>query len=382
MEKQNKIRNLILTLVFVVFIFGFALAGLIQKDRKFSEMENRNLAEMPKFSWQNLKSGKFTSDIESYMSDQIFLKDNLVTLKTGCENLMLKNYQNGVYLGKDGYYLQQYTENKVQIDKNIKYINDWAKLINESLPIKFLVAPNSVCVNSDKLPKFAVNDNQLDSIKHIEEKLSDRISLFNAYDSLKNKQKNGEQVFYKTDHHWTANGARIAFEVLTADEEKIAPNDYDASVVRDDFYGTLYSKAPSALTKPDSIVYPKHSEKSKYSVSYAKENKTADSLIDNSFLDKKDKYAAFLGGNFARVDIKNDEAAVNKKVLVLKDSYANSMIPYLADEYSEIIVVDMRYYHFEKQTVSELIKNEGIDEVLMIYNMDFINSDDNFLWLS
>ena len=124
-----------------------------------------------------------------------------------------------------------------------------------------------------------------------------------------------------------------------------------------------------------------HSGKSNYTVSYIKENKTTDTLIDESFLEKKDKYAGFLGGNFARVDIKNDKATVDKKVLILKDSYANAMIPYLADEYSQLTIVDMRYYHFEKQTVSELVKSEKIDEILMIYNMDFINSDDNFLWL-
>ena len=381
MEKQNKIRNLILTFLFVLFIFGFAIAGIIQKDRDFSEMENRNLAEAPKFSWQNLKSGKFTSDIESYMSDQVFLKDNLVTLKTDCERLMLKNYQNGVYIGKEGYYIQQYTENKAQIEKNIGYINDWAEKIDKKVPIKFLVAPNSVCINSDKLPKYAVNDNQLDSIKYIENKISDKVKVINAYDNLMKLKDNGQQVFYKTDHHWTYTGAIAGFELLTNDEAKKAIVEYDNSIRCKDFYGTLYSKAPSTLAKADEIVYPMHSGKSNYTVFYVKENKTTDTLIDESFLEKKDKYAGFLGGNFARVDIKNDKAAVDKKVLVLKDSYANAMIPYLADEYSQLTVVDMRYYHFEKQTVSELVKSEKIDEILMVYNMDFINSDDNFLWL-
>ena len=68
-------------------------------------------------------------------------------------------------------------------------------------------------------------------------------------------------------------------------------------------------------------------------------------------------------------------------MLILKDSYANAMLPYLANQYSDLSVVDMRYYHFEEQTVSELVKNEGIDRVILIYNMDFINSDDNFIWL-
>lgn len=383
MDKHNKIRNLILTAVFLLFVFGFSIAGLIEKDRDFSEMENRNLAQFPEFSFERLKSGEFTGDIESYMSDQVFLKDNLVTLKTDCERLMLKNYQNGVYFGSDGYYLQQYTENKTQIDKNINYINGWVEQVEKTVPIDFLLVPNSVCVNEDKLPDFAVNDSQLDSINHIKDNLSERINLFNAYDTLKDASKKGEQVFYKTDHHWTEAGAGAVFEAFMKNMGGTpAKNNYDASIVRNDFYGTLYSKAPSALTKPDTMVLPQHSDDNLYSVSYVKENKTTNSLIDKSFLDKKDKYAAFLGGNFSRVDIKSQNSVSDKKVLVLKDSYANAMIPYLADQYSEIILVDMRYYHFEQQTVSELIKSEKIDRVLMIYNMDFINSDDNFLWLS
>ena len=380
MEKHNKIRNLILTVVFILFIFGFAIAGLVQKDREFSEMENRNLAQFPEFSWQSLTSGNFTSGIESYMSDQVFLKDNLVSLKTDCERAVLKTYQNGVYFGKDGYYLQQYTENKAQIDKNIGYINQWAEQIDKNIPVNFILVPNSVCVNEDKLPAFSVNDNQLDSINYVGKALSDRIQLYNAYDSLKNASDNGYQVFYKTDHHWTNDGAKAVFQDFYG--IKINDNEYDNSITRNDFYGTLYSKAPSALTNPETMTFPKHSDENRYTVTYVKENKTTNSLIDESYLNKKDKYASFLGGNFARVDIISEESAADKKVLVLKDSYANAMIPYLADRYAEVIVVDMRYYHFEQQSVAELAKSENIDEVLMIYNMDFINTDDNFLWLS
>lgn len=385
MNNQNKIRNIILSAVFVLFIFGFAVAGLIEKDRDFSEMENRNLAQFPEFTFQSLKSGNFTSGIESYMSDQVFLKDKLVTLKTDCERAMMKNYQNGVYFGSDGYYLQQYTENKAQIDKNIGYINEFADKVK--VPVNFLLAPNSVCVNSDKLPKLAVNDNQLDSIRHIEDSLADNVKLFSAYDALKAASDNGKQVFYKTDHHWTDDGVHTAYEAFMEHiGEKVIPILYDDPIVRNDFFGTLYSKAPSALAKSDKLTIPQRGYLSdwtnEYKVKYVKENKETDTLIDKSFLDKKDKYAAFLGGNFTRVDISSEDSMSDKKVLVLKDSYANAMLPYLADQYSELIVVDMRYYHFEPQTVSELIEAENVDEVLMIYNMDFINTDDNFIWLS
>lgn len=380
MKKYEKIRCKILIAVFLIFIFGFAAAGFICKDRDFSEMENRNLAQFPEFSFEKLKSGDFTGGIESYMSDQVFLKDQLVSLKTDCERAVLKTYQNGVYFGKDGYYLQQYTENLLQIDKNINYINDWVKKIQPDIPVDFILVPNAVSVLEDNLPQFAVNDKQTDSLKHIENTLSDRISLLNAYEPLRNKADKGEQVFYKTDHHWTDTGAKAVFDAYLAEKnEPESSISFDNTIKRNDFYGTLYSKAPSAFSKPDTMILPNHS--GSVHVEYVKEGKTADSLIDKSFLDKKDKYAALLGGNFARINIKSDNSAVNEKVLVLKDSYANAMMPYLSDQYSDLIVVDMRYYHFEEQTVSELVKNENIDRVIMIYNMDFINSDDNFLWL-
>lgn len=381
MKKYEKLRCKILIAVFLIFIFGFAAAGFICKDRDFSEMENRNLAQFPEFSFEKLKSGDFTGGVESYMSDQVFLKDQLVSLKTDCERAVLKTYQNGVYFGKYGYYLQQYTENSLQIDKNIGYINDWAKKVQNNIPIDFILVPNAVSVLKDYLPQFAVNDKQTDSLKHIENILSDRIWLLNAYEPLKIKADKGEQVFYKTDHHWTDAGANAVFEAyLSAKNESESDISFDNTINRKDFYGTLYSKAPSAFAKPDTMILPDHSG-AVHHVEYVKEGKTADSLIDESFLDKKDKYAAFLGGNFARINIKSDNSAVNEKVLILKDSYANAMMPYLANQYSDLIVVDMRYYHFEEQTVSELVKNEDIDRVIMIYNMDFINSDDNFLWL-
>lgn len=380
MKKYEKIRCKILIAVFLIFIFGFAAAGFICKDRDFSEMENRNLAQFPEFSFEKLKSGDFTGSIESYMSDQVFLKDQLVSLKTDCERAVLKTYQNGVYFGKDGYYLQQYTENLLQIDKNINYINDWVKKIQPDIPVDFILVPNAVSVLEDNLPQFAVNDKQTDSLKHIENTLSDRISLLNAYEPLRNKADKGEQVFYKTDHHWTDTGAKAVFDAYLAEKnEPESAISFDNTIKRNDFYGTLYSKAPSAFAKPDTMILP--NQRGSVYVEYVKEGKTADSLIDESFLDKKDKYAALLGGNFARINIKSDNSAVNEKVLVLKDSYANAMMPYLSDQYSDLIVVDMRYYHFEEQTVSELVKNENIDRVIMIYNMDFINSDDNFLWL-
>lgn len=80
-----KTGHLITAGVFLVLVFGMASAGIISPDRKFSEMENRSLQQAPEFSFERLKKGDFTKDIENYMSDQIFMKDQLVTLKTAAD---------------------------------------------------------------------------------------------------------------------------------------------------------------------------------------------------------------------------------------------------------------------------------------------------------
>ena len=117
----------------------------------------------------------------------------------------------------------------------------------------------------------------------------------------------------------------------------------------------------------------------KLTVKYVDQNKTTDTLFDSSFQDKKDKYSTFLGGNFPVVEIKADNAQQDKKVLILKDSYANCAMPYFTSMYSDVTMMDMRYYHMQKLTVSEYVKQNKIDKVILLYNVDFFNTDTNFV---
>ena len=147
------------------------------------------------------------------------------------------------------------------------------------------------------------------------------------------------------------------------------------------FLGTLYSKAPSAFAQKETMkLYT--DKNTKLSVEYVDKDKTSDSLFDSSFEDKKDKYSTFLGGNFPLIEIKSEGAQQNKKVLILKDSYANCAMPYFTSMYSDVSMIDLRYYNdASKPTVSEYVKKNGIEKVILLYNVDFLNTDDNFTWL-
>ena len=378
-KRNNRILpDLIMLAVFAVFIFGFAAALLIKGDREFSETENRNLAQKPNISWEDIRDGKFSEGLESYISDQLFAKDQLVSLKTDIDRLLGKNYQNGVYLVKDGgklRYVQRYKENREQLAQNVGCLNGFAEGLN--IPADFILVPNASAFMLDKLPAGADCDDQRESIEYVRSQLSGKIGFYPMTEIMSNNL----DFYFKTDHHWSLEGAYASVDGYLHQSGQLASGEQTfctSGTGIKDFYGTLYSKAPTAFADPDEFVYDEKCCGAS-SVEWVNEGKISDSILDRSFLEKKDKYAAYFGGNFAQIRIKTGHEG--QRVLVLKDSYANSAMQFLMQQYSEVTMIDLRYYHMQEKSVSELCKEYGIDRVIMLYNLDFLNEDRNFIWL-
>lgn len=382
-------KNIITISCFVIFIFGFAIANILKSDREFSDMENRTLQKKPEFSWEKFSKGEYTDDLEKYFADQIALKDEFVTVKTETDKLLGKSYQNGVYFGKDGYYLQDYQEDRNRIDQNIKSVNDFAEAVKGKAEISFMLVPNSVSVNADKLPSFNKSGDQTKTIKYVRNSLSKDINFYCPYDDLKGAKG---QLYYRTDHHWTSQGAQVGFNGLMKSMGESVPSVKYKTETLDGFKGTLYSKAPIFNVKSDSVsLYTDPDNKIKVSyvgtsgdnTELAGQNTVVrDSLFAQEFKSSKDKYKTFLGGNFDLLEIESNNAQSDEQVLILKDSYANTAMQFFAEKYKHISVIDMRYYHMQEEyTVSEYIEKHNITKVIMLYNVDFFNTDVNFTWL-
>ena len=398
MAKKGKNRTLpktghiITTGVFLTLVFGFALAGLITPDKEFSEMENSTLQQKPQFTFERLKNGEFTGDIEKYTSDQIFLRDELIALKTAADMTLGKKYMNGVYLAEDGFYIQDYQENAAQVQTNIGCLNEFAEGLDEDIPVSFLLAPNSSCVLRDKLPAVNKCGDQQQTVELIRGMLSDRIELAYPAEALRAE---GDSCYYRTDHHWTAHGAELGYSSLRQTMGLSAVGGEKTVRELPDFYGTLYSKAPTAWAQSDTIqlVTYKGNDITVRYVSQSGDHKPPEECAETDGVPAKeglfakapettkDKYAAIMGGNFALTEIETN-GMLDEHVLILKDSYANAVLPELCAQFKHISMIDLRYYHIEEETVSEYVKSHGIDRVIFIYNVDFINSDNNFVWLS
>lgn len=373
MNKHKKIYTRILALVFIISIFGIFFMNMFSKDKNFSEEENRMLAKKPKFSIDRLVEGRYTEKYEKYVEDQFTLRNSWIGIKSTVDRFLGKKEENGVFLGKDDYLIEDFKKpEEKNLQETIKAMNNFSekyKGINQYA----LIAPNSVSILKDKLPKNAPVEDQKAYIEELKSSLNSNIKFIDIYNTLESHKD--EYIYYRTDHHWTTLGAYYAF-LDAANEMRLTPkeNYYDIETVTDEFYGTLYSKSGFKGIEPDSIeVYIPKDENDEVVVSYAEEKKKSGSIYNSEKLNEKDKYEVFLEGNHPLVKI-NTLTDNNKKLLLIKDSYANSFVQFLTPYFNEIVIVDPRYYY---EDIDKLISEEGITDLLYLYNANTFFSDNN-----
>ncbi len=364
MKKQDSYKP-ILSILLLIYIGSMIIINKITADKVFSEAENRRLEQAPKLSTSQLMDGRFTANYEKYVSDQFPLRDFWIGVKSNGEKALGKKENNGVYLGKDGYLMEKFKKPSEKIFKS--KVDDINSLVSNMLNANkyFILAPNSMKILEDKLPPYAPNADELIYIDRVKSSIDNDIKFVDIYDALYSHKD--EYIYYKTDHHWTTRGAYLAYErFMEYIGEGPHKEDYfNIEKVTDDFYGSLYSKSGFRKLTPDSIelYIPKQDEGIK--VEYVDERKDSNSIYNMDSLNEKDKYTVFLGGNYPLIKISTN-IDNKEKLLIIKDSYANSFIPFLTGHFSEIYVVDPRYYD---EDLTTLMKDKSIDNILIIYNV-------------
>lgn len=371
---KDKIARYMTVVVFSVLILGFTVANLLTKDIAFSESENRYLQQKPKFTFERLISGKYAEEVEKYKTDQFIMRDDFIGLKTQADYLSGKKDTNGVFFAKDGYLIEKHeVTNPDQLTKNIGFISQFADKATALLGkehVSVMIVPTAGNILTDKLPAYATDFDQnplLDEIATMNATVPDLRKALSAHKS--------EDIYYKTDHHWTTLGAYYAYRVW-CDATGTAGHtldDFTKEAVTDEFYGTIYSKARLYSTKPDTIHRYLPKEHASFTVTYNQGEKVMDTLYQDEFLKKRDKYSYFLGGNNPVVKIESENQN-GKKVLLIKDSYAHSIAPFFANDFSEVHMLDLRYLNF---SVEEYIKSEGITDVVVLYNTINFAKDSN-----
>lgn len=369
MNRDESFLKKLTAIVLACMIVILSLLVLVREKETFSEQENRYLAAFPTIGLEEIKSGAFMEELSTYLSDHFVFRDFFVGMKTKAEAMTGKKKSNGIFLAKDGYLIEDY-QRPENTDKIIETLSSFtASLAESDLTPRLMLVPTAVWVYDDKLPAFAPVKDQMETAGEIY-----RESGMIPVDCSKRLADNKEEsLYYKTDHHWTTRGAYEGY-LAYCEAMKLEPvplAEMETAMVTD-FYGTLYSKAGDYGKSPDTITLFKHKGED-LQVWYPDTDEKSDSLYELSYAKKKDKYSIFLNNLHPLVEITNDAAESEKELVIIKDSYANSMVPFLAHHYKKIYVFDTRYY---KEGPSSFIKErKEITDVLVLYNMNTMDQD-------
>lgn len=342
-----------------------AVADLVTADRLFSETENRILTQKPKWSMESLLDGSYEEAYESYATDQFVSRDNWVMLKTRMDILLQKKLIKGIYLAQDGYLIEQHLPEEYDQALVDKRLDQLQKLAEQYPQTMVMLVPTADNILAEKLPAYATAYDQSQLLAQVKERLGAE-KIIDVFPVLAAHKE--EQIYYRSDHHWTTLGAYYGYQQWTQAME-LAPRSYDPQdlvAVSDSFLGTLHSRINLPMETDTIQIFPRTAgRKVRIVYDYSKET---DSYYEPSYLESKNQYGYFLDDNHAFIEIDTAYAAKGRELFIIKDSYANTLIPILAPHYEKIYVVDLRYYNGSLFSLMDQYVVSNRVDVLVVYN--------------
>lgn len=371
--------NRFLCVLFPVMLGLGLVANGLTPDDEFSEMENRALQSFAPPTVSSVLDGSFMSRFETYLNDQFVGRDSWVSLKSTAELLVGKGENNGVYFGTQDTLISTFeSPDQSRLETSLGYIEQFSTMIQGE--VYFSLIPTQASIWADRLPTGAPNGSQSDVLTTAQTVVQSATWVDMEATLTTHNQ---EDIFYRTDHHWTSLGAYYGYVAL-AQELGFTPIDlenYTETVITEEFYGTVFSSSGVRWVRPDQMsIYVPDDGITVTSHTYDTMGNPVEeerALYDLSYLSVKDKYSLFLGGQQSLGVVENSNSE-GGKLLIIRDSYTDALVPFLTQHYSEIHLIDLRYYKFP---VSQYIEEHSIDQTLVLYSVPNFVSDSNLVWL-
>ena len=336
-----KHQKITILLFFLMLVMVPLLIFFLPKQ-DFSQQENRYLADFPEISLQAIADQEFMEGFDQYVADHFPLRTSWIGMKTELEYLSGQKEVNGVYILNDRLIEKIDEIDKQNVHQSIEAMNSFAERFRGSTSL--MLIPTASEIYKDRLPSDTSRIAQKEEIDQIYGQVK-KILTIDAYSSLmSNAQKS---IFYRTDHHWTSLGAYLGYSAASKQlgYTPVAVERFNVEHASHEFRGSLYSKVIYDGVEPDDIdiyTYANSSYVRKVDIFDGKQWTEADDIYHRDYLDKKDQYSVFLGQNQPIMTIYTNISNGNN-LLIFKDSYSHSMVPFLALHYSKITLVDLRY---------------------------------------
>ena len=359
-------RNKLITSFFCFLLAAGILSGILVPDKYYSESEKRTLTQKTAISVSDFSSGKMGTEIEKYLADQFPLRDGWITVKTLTERISGKTEISNVYFGKDGYLIDAFTSyDQKQFTDNVEALAKLSEALKgKNVPMQVMLVPTAAQTLSDKLPAYAPN---LDQKALYERARALGLDTVNVFDIL--SEHGCEYIYYKTDHHYTSLGAYYCYAAwMQAQGKTVQPlSAWQSRSLCDNFRGTAYNKVNYPFAPYDTVTA--YYKTLTHTVSYNGGSYVTDSIYERKYLSGKDQYAVFLNSNQSTTVISGSGEG---RLLILKDSYANCFAQFVVDDYAETHLIDLRFF---KDSVTDYIEENGITQVLVLYNIPNFTQD-------
>ena len=407
-NKKTRICDYLNIGIFGVILLFFFISMFFTTNGGFSEQEKRDLATFPKISEMTLKEfldGEYFAQIDSFYKDNfvkrekfLALSDKLDTFKgfeseikmtvvsndttsssaaTDGEDSDEDLYQNveqvGTLLSIDNIVCQAYGFNEPVVNEYASIIKKYGDTLANSNVYNVLIPTHVEFALPKKYEKLSAK--QKPALDLVNSKLGDNVKSVDAYSVLKKHKK--EYIYFKSDHHWTQLGAYYAYTAYCK-EAGLKPfklEDFESKKI-EGFLGTFYagSKEPKLLEDPDYVEYrPVGGD---LTATIYRNGALTESFEYSPYSDYSkgsNAYGVFLHGDNPLTVIKNPEVKNGKKVVIIKESYGNPFAPLLTQNYSEVYIVDMRYF---KKNLVGFVNEKQIDDVVFINNMVAVGTKD------
>lgn len=361
---MKSLRSLILLVLCFVLLGGGGLWLLFAPHSILSERENRALAPWPTLTWEKLTDGRYQASLANFARDHIPIRTALISLCGLSELTLGRAEYNGILVGKDGFLIPRPVPRDEAVEENLAtYLAFLALCEEKELPCSLILAPRGADILTNKLPFFydASADNGL--FEAVGASSPESRLLLDSFLATEDPS-----VFhYRTDHHWNTDGAYLAYEAMGSHlgYASIPKEYFDRETVSLSFLGTSDSKVCLPFSTPDEVVLYRYVGDTLAVVTKETQNMTY-GFYDLSALETKDCYRVFLGGNTARLSVILPTGEPKPRLLLVKDSYANSLIPFLALHY-DLEVIDPRY---PGDSLPSILEKNTYDRVLFLFGAD------------
>lgn len=364
-------QNIFPCLLFFYLLTIPLVAMIFLPSDGFSAEENRMLASFPSADTDSLLDGSFAAGLEKYMADHFPLRNTLLKIKSASELIAGRKQNGNVMFGKNMYQIKRLEsfdrdilqQNKDAVDNLSSHLSETNKACIT------LFAPRAIDVLTSKLPNgYPTQTSQ---------GVWDILPRSPLTQTLSEKAERGEYVWFRTDHHWTSLGAYCAYQELGSSlgYTPLMPNAFHKETVKDDFFGTSAAASQFPIRKADSIFRYRYEGDESVTITDLSTGQTQNGFYRDDKLHGADAYASFLGGNFAHLSITKSGTENRPLLLVIKDSYANALIPFLAIHF-DIEMLDTRYIRgVSWDMIDAITAKENYAGALLLWNAETLCSD-------